>query len=192
MIGGTGCERSCRPGGPSRSSGSAPPKPNFAAPDFSAPTRQGMKSASPPARNLRASTRRRLCSGAASRFQLDGLERYLPKPVAVRSFLEKVRRAVIALHACVAALSTPRIHRELIKPYATLKAIWSPACCPPLSLGIHIINPGEHIVPHRRNSCALYHILQGSGYSGVGEHGLEWTQRYVRHRAGWAGSRDGS
>src|SRR5258706_2155302 len=39
-----------RPGGPSRSSSIAPPKPSFAAPDSSAPTRQGIKRTSPKCR----------------------------------------------------------------------------------------------------------------------------------------------
>ncbi len=47
---------------------------------------------------------------------------------------------------------------------------------PSLFLGVQIINPGEHILPHRHNSYALYHILQGRGYSIVGEHKLEWPR----------------
>src|SRR5258708_5554706 len=39
-----------RPGGPSRSSSIDPPKPSFAAPDSSAPTRQGIKRTSPKCR----------------------------------------------------------------------------------------------------------------------------------------------
>jgi len=46
---------------------------------------------------------------------------------------------------------------------------------PSLFLGIQIINPGEHIVLHRHNSYALYHILRGAGFSIVGDHKFEWS-----------------
>lgn len=47
---------------------------------------------------------------------------------------------------------------------------------PSLFLGIQIINPREHIVPHRHNSYALYHIIEGSGYSIVGDHKFKWSR----------------
>lgn len=47
---------------------------------------------------------------------------------------------------------------------------------PSLFLGLQAINPGEHIAPHRHNSYALYHIIQGEGYSIVGEHKFEWKR----------------
>jgi len=47
---------------------------------------------------------------------------------------------------------------------------------PSLFLGIQVINPGEHIVPHRHNSYALYHIIQGSGFSIVGGHKFLWER----------------
>lgn len=36
---------------------------------------------------------------------------------------------------------------------------------PSIFLGIQTFAPGEHIVPHRHNSYALYHIIEGEGYS---------------------------
>jgi gentisate 1,2-dioxygenase len=40
---------------------------------------------------------------------------------------------------------------------------------PGLFIGIQIMNPGEHIKPHRHNSVAIYHITQGQGYSLVAD-----------------------
>lgn len=57
---------------------------------------------------------------------------------------------------------------------------------PSLFLGLQIINPGEHIVPHRHNSYALYHILQGEGYSIVGEHRFDWSRGDTFACSPWA------
>jgi gentisate 1,2-dioxygenase len=57
---------------------------------------------------------------------------------------------------------------------------------PSLFLGVQIINPGEHIVPHRHNSYALYHILRGVGFSIVGEHKFEWSQGDTFACSPWA------
>jgi len=57
---------------------------------------------------------------------------------------------------------------------------------PSLFLGFQIINPGEHIVPHRHNSYALYHIIQGRGYSIVGEHKFEWERGETFACSPWA------
>ncbi len=40
---------------------------------------------------------------------------------------------------------------------------------PALFIGIQIMNPGEHIKPHRHNSVAIYHITQGRGHSIVAD-----------------------
>jgi Phage integrase family len=53
-----------RPGGPSRSSSIAPPKPKFATPDSSATIRQGIKSTIPPAGNAGEQARWRDCGFA--------------------------------------------------------------------------------------------------------------------------------
>jgi gentisate 1,2-dioxygenase len=45
---------------------------------------------------------------------------------------------------------------------------------PGLFCGIQGINPGEHILPHRHNSFALYHIIAGSGYSVVEGTRIDW------------------
>jgi gentisate 1,2-dioxygenase len=57
---------------------------------------------------------------------------------------------------------------------------------PSIFLGIQIINPGEHIVPHRHNSFALYHIVQGSGYSIMGGHKFEWSRGDTFACSAWA------
>jgi len=57
---------------------------------------------------------------------------------------------------------------------------------PSLFLGIQVINPGEHIVPHRHNSYALYHIIQGSGFSIVGGQKFEWTRGDTFACSPWA------
>lgn len=45
---------------------------------------------------------------------------------------------------------------------------------PTIFIGIQIINPGEHIEPHRHNSFAIYHILRGVGYSVVNDMHIDW------------------
>jgi gentisate 1,2-dioxygenase len=57
---------------------------------------------------------------------------------------------------------------------------------PSIFLGLQIINPGEHIVPHRHNSYALYHIIEGEGYSIVGEHRFDWSRGDTFACSPWA------
>ncbi len=47
---------------------------------------------------------------------------------------------------------------------------------PGVFIGLQIINPGEHIVPHRHTSYAIYHIVAGTGYSIVEGGKFEWTR----------------
>jgi gentisate 1,2-dioxygenase len=47
---------------------------------------------------------------------------------------------------------------------------------PSVFLGLQIINPGEHIAPHRHNSYAIYYIMEGSGYSIVDSERYNWTR----------------
>ena len=47
---------------------------------------------------------------------------------------------------------------------------------PSLFIGIQIFNPGEHIVPHRHSSYAVYHIVQGTGYSVLDGEKFEWSR----------------
>ncbi|MFP3624440.1 cupin domain-containing protein, partial [Burkholderia sp. SIMBA_051] len=47
---------------------------------------------------------------------------------------------------------------------------------PSIFLGIQAINPGEHIVAHRHNSYALYHIMQGEGYSVLDGKRFNWKR----------------
>jgi gentisate 1,2-dioxygenase len=57
---------------------------------------------------------------------------------------------------------------------------------PSLFLGIQIINPGEHILPHRHNSYALYHIIRGVGFSIVGDFKFEWSRGDTFACSPWA------
>ena len=52
----------------------------------------------------------------------------------------------------------------------------NPGVLPGLFCGIQGINPGEHILPHRHNSFALYHIMKGKGYSVVEGERIDWSQ----------------
>jgi gentisate 1,2-dioxygenase len=52
----------------------------------------------------------------------------------------------------------------------------NPGVLPGLFCGIQGINPGEHILPHRHNSFALYHIMKGKGYSVVEGSRIDWSQ----------------
>jgi gentisate 1,2-dioxygenase len=47
---------------------------------------------------------------------------------------------------------------------------------PSIFLGIQIFGPGEHIVAHRHNSYALYHIIQGEGYSVLDGQRFDWKR----------------
>lgn len=47
---------------------------------------------------------------------------------------------------------------------------------PSIFLGWQLIHPGEEVPPHRHNSVAIYHILQGSGHTVVQEAGSTWTK----------------
>jgi gentisate 1,2-dioxygenase len=49
-------------------------------------------------------------------------------------------------------------------------------CSPGLFIGIQVMNPGENIKNHRHNSVAIYHILQGEGYSMVGDERIDWKR----------------
>lgn len=47
---------------------------------------------------------------------------------------------------------------------------------PFIFLGWQLIHPGEEVPPHRHNSVAIYHILQGSGYTAVQSKGGDWAK----------------
>jgi gentisate 1,2-dioxygenase len=47
---------------------------------------------------------------------------------------------------------------------------------PFIFLGWQIIRPGEVVPPHRHNSVAIYHILQGKGYTTVQSAGDTWAK----------------
>jgi gentisate 1,2-dioxygenase len=47
---------------------------------------------------------------------------------------------------------------------------------PFIFIGWQLIHPGEEVPPHRHNSVAIYHMLQGSGYTTVQSAGREWAK----------------
>lgn len=47
---------------------------------------------------------------------------------------------------------------------------------PFIFIGWQLIHPGEEVPPHRHSSFAIYHILEGSGYTVVQETGSTWTK----------------
>lgn len=47
---------------------------------------------------------------------------------------------------------------------------------PFIFIGWQLIHPGEEVPPHRHNSFAIYHILQGSGYTTVQSTGDSWAK----------------
>lgn len=47
---------------------------------------------------------------------------------------------------------------------------------PFIFLGWLLVHPGEHIPPHRHNSVAIYHVLQGNGYTVVEDEKYYWER----------------
>jgi gentisate 1,2-dioxygenase len=47
---------------------------------------------------------------------------------------------------------------------------------PFIFIGWQLIHPGEEVRPHRHSSVAIYHMLQGRGYTAVQETGESWTK----------------
>ncbi len=52
----------------------------------------------------------------------------------------------------------------------------NPGALPGIFLGIQAFKPGEHILPHRHNSFAIYHIMQGTGYSVLEGQRVDWER----------------
>lgn len=53
-------------------------------------------------------------------------------------------------------------------------------------LGWQLIHPGEHVPPHRHNSFAIYHILQGRGYTVVDDVKYRWERGDTLSCPAWA------
>jgi gentisate 1,2-dioxygenase len=47
---------------------------------------------------------------------------------------------------------------------------------PFIFIGWQLIHPGEHVPPHRHNSVAIYHILQGEGHTIVEDEKFYWER----------------
>jgi gentisate 1,2-dioxygenase len=47
---------------------------------------------------------------------------------------------------------------------------------PGIFIGWQLIHPGEEVPPHRHNSVAIYHILQGTGHTAVQVSGGDWRK----------------
>jgi len=50
---------------------------------------------------------------------------------------------------------------------------------PTIACYIQMLRPGEHTRARRRVCCTNYHVVEGSGYSIVGDHKLEWEDKDV-------------
>ena len=46
---------------------------------------------------------------------------------------------------------------------------------PSMQCSVHLLQPGQRTEPHRHTSTALYHVVQGTGSSTIGEQRLDWT-----------------
>lgn len=57
---------------------------------------------------------------------------------------------------------------------------------PSVFIGIQTFAPGEHIIPHRHNSYAVYHIIQGKGYSILDGQKYEWERGDTLVCPAWA------
>ncbi|MCY3636060.1 MAG: cupin domain-containing protein [bacterium] len=53
-------------------------------------------------------------------------------------------------------------------------------------IGWQLIHPGEHVPPHRHNSFAIYHILQGNGYTVVEGEKYVWERGDTLACPAWA------
>jgi len=57
---------------------------------------------------------------------------------------------------------------------------------PYIFIGIQLIHSGERVPPHRHNSVAIYHILQGKGYSVVEGVKYHWEKGDTLSCPAWA------
>jgi gentisate 1,2-dioxygenase len=57
---------------------------------------------------------------------------------------------------------------------------------PYIFIGIQLIHPAERVPPHRHNSVAIYHILQGKGYSVVEGVKYHWEKGDTLSCPAWA------
>jgi gentisate 1,2-dioxygenase len=57
---------------------------------------------------------------------------------------------------------------------------------PFLFLGFQLIHPGEHVPPHRHNSFAIYHFLQGKGHTVVEGVKYYWEKGDTLSCPAWA------
>ena len=57
---------------------------------------------------------------------------------------------------------------------------------PYVFIGWQVIHPGEHVPPHRHNSVAIYHILQGTGYTVVEDVKYHWERGDTLACPAWA------
>ena len=57
---------------------------------------------------------------------------------------------------------------------------------PTIGCYIQLLRAGEHTEAHRHTSCVCYHVVEGSGYTLVDGHRLEWEEKDVLSVPGWA------
>jgi gentisate 1,2-dioxygenase len=57
---------------------------------------------------------------------------------------------------------------------------------PTMSFRCQMLRPGEHTTPHRKMASNVYCVLEGEGFSQVGDEKLEWKRNDVFAVPGWA------
>ena len=55
-----------------------------------------------------------------------------------------------------------------------------------MSCFIQMLRPGQHTLAHRQTTSAVYHVVEGSGYTRVGNTVLEWQEKDTFCVPGWA------
>ena len=56
---------------------------------------------------------------------------------------------------------------------------------PTMGCFIQVLKPGERTHSHRHTASAIYHVVQGRGYSIIGGHSYEWDEKDVFCVPGW-------
>ncbi len=59
------------------------------------------------------------------------------------------------------------------------------AVMPTMACYIQLLKPGEKTHAHRHTSAAVYHVVEGRGYSIIGGHSLNWDEKDVFCVPGW-------
>ena len=55
-----------------------------------------------------------------------------------------------------------------------------------MSCFVQLLRPGQHTLAHRQTTSAVYHAVEGSGYTRVGDKVLQWEEKDTFCVPGWA------